>query len=218
MKLLKVTSQPLCWAPVHSNMELSQPTCSFPSLPFSTTPFPSLFSPSKCNHTKCSAPYTPPSIPPSLSSRSHLVNSALLDHFMTSCHMTNHFHSLKKFLLLEDGEFAHSLATGLFQEVPSLLISSPLSPHLPSLPPSSQLVLGHSLRRLTSPAFLNPLLQSALDSSLHGDRQEAQLLSFALEHTPSLIQPHGQPVGHCTHSTTTPIPVFSLCSSPHLLF
>ena len=57
------------------------------------------------------------------------MNSALLDHFMTSCHMTNHFHSLKKFLLLEDGEFAHSLATGLFQEV-SLLSPFPPSPHL----------------------------------------------------------------------------------------
>ena len=31
--------------------------------------------------------------------------------------MTSHFLSLKRFLLLEDGEFAHSLATQLFHKV-----------------------------------------------------------------------------------------------------
>lgn len=50
--------------------------------------------------------------------RNYLVNSALLDHFLSSCHMTNHFLSLKRFLLMEDGEFAHSLATQLFHQVP----------------------------------------------------------------------------------------------------
>ena len=53
--------------------------------------------------------------------RNHLVNAALLDHFLTSCHVTSHFLSLKRFLLLEDGEFAYSLSTQLFHKVSNSL-------------------------------------------------------------------------------------------------
>ena len=45
------------------------------------------------------------------------MNSALLDYFLTSCHVTTHFLSLKRFLLLEDGEFAHTLSSHLFNKV-----------------------------------------------------------------------------------------------------
>jgi gamma-tubulin complex component 6 len=101
-----------------------------------------------------------------LLTQNHLVNSALLDHFLTSCHVTTHFLSLKRFLLLEDGEFAYTLSSHLFNKLRSG---------------------GGS--RMTSPAFLNPLLQSALDSSLHGNSPNAELLTFAVSGSPP-AHPH----------------------------
>ena len=52
---------------------------------------------------------------------------------------------------------------------------------------------------MTSSAFLNPLLQSALGSSLHGDEPNAQLLSFAVCDPPALIHPHGNHPSHPSH-------------------
>jgi gamma-tubulin complex component 6 len=50
--------------------------------------------------------------------------------------------------------------------------------------------LLHGSGGLTSPALLNPLLQSALDSSLHGDSPNAQLLTFAVSPLSKPIQPY----------------------------
>lgn len=54
-----------------------------------------------------------------------------------------------------------------------------------------QLMYGGSRTQLSSPSFLNPLLQSALDSSLHGDSPYTQLLSFAVGRPHTAIQPYG---------------------------
>jgi gamma-tubulin complex component 6 len=75
--------------------------------------------------------------------------------------VTTHFLSMKRFLLLEDGEFAHTLSSHLFNKLRS----------------------GGGAR-MTSPSFLNPLLQSALDSSLHGNSPNAELLTFAVSGSP----------------------------------
>ncbi len=48
------------------------------------------------------------------------MNSALVEHFITEYQISRHFVALKRFLLLEDGEFGHSLATRLFEEVCTL--------------------------------------------------------------------------------------------------
>lgn len=121
--------------------------------------------------------------------RNYLVNSALLDHFLSSCHMTNHFLSLKRFLLMEDGEFAHSLATQLFHQVPPSIPS--VRSVICSVCVCVQLMYGGSAARLSSPAFLNPLLQSALDSSLHGNSPYTQLLSFAVSRPHTPVHPYG---------------------------
>lgn len=54
-----------------------------------------------------------------------------------------------------------------------------------------QLMYGGSRGQLSSPSFLNPLLQSALDSSLHGDSPYTQLLSFAISRPHTAVQPYG---------------------------
>ena len=54
-----------------------------------------------------------------------------------------------------------------------------------------QLLYGGGSARMMSPAFLNPLLQSALDSSLHGDSPNTQLLSFAVVDSAAPSHPHG---------------------------
>ena len=101
--------------------------------------------------------------------RSELVNEALLQHFTQSCDVVRHFLALKRFLLLEDGEFGHALSTRLCE----------------------QLTYGGSWRELASPAFLNPLLTGSLAVSLHGQTTEASQLGFALSHRPRGINPHG---------------------------
>lgn len=103
--------------------------------------------------------------------RSLLVNQALLDHFIQDCHIERHFTALKRFLLLEDGEFAHIISTQLCE----------------------QLAYG-SWKDLYSASFLNPLLNMALESSLHGNSPETSRLSFALSHTPTAVHSHGKPL------------------------
>lgn len=101
--------------------------------------------------------------------RSQLVNQALLEYFFNNCTIKSHFVALKRFLLLEDGEFAHVLSTGLCE----------------------QLAYGSSWRSLCSSSFLNPLLSFALESSVHGRCPQAQRLAFKLKHQPSMIHNHG---------------------------
>lgn len=102
--------------------------------------------------------------------RSHLVNEALLNHFLDSCDIKTHFVAIKRYLLMEDGEFSHVISSRLCE----------------------QLNYSSSSRYLCSPSFLNPLLTFALESSLHGHLPEAQRLAFKLKHQPKLIHTHGE--------------------------
>ena len=44
-----------------------------------------------------------------------------MEHLVEECHVRKHFLVLKRFLLMEDGEFAHTLTTRLFEEVGMLV-------------------------------------------------------------------------------------------------
>ena len=101
--------------------------------------------------------------------RSTLVNEALLRYFLSECHITHHFNVIKWFLLLEDGEFGHALSTRLCEE----------------------LTHGRDWRVLVSPSFLNPLLSTALEVSVHSRCPEAQRISFALKYRPTSLNTHG---------------------------
>ena len=102
------------------------------------------------------------------------MNKALLDHFLTACSIKTHFTAIKRFLLLEDGEFAHVLCTGLCEE----------------------LAYGAVPLYLCSSSFLNPLLRLALESCLHGHTPQAQRLAFKLKYRPTIIHTQGQ--NYCT--------------------
>ena len=64
----------------------------------------------------------------------------------------------------------------------------------------SQLRIG-GVAEMMSPTFLNPLLQSALDSSLHGNSPNAELLTFAVSGSPP-SHPHGIPTLIPSHPHT----------------
>ena len=98
------------------------------------------------------------------------MNKALLDHFLGACSIQTHFTAIKRFLLLEDGEFGHVLCSGLCEE----------------------LAYGARPLYLCSSSFLNPLLRRALESSLHGHTAQAQRLAFNLKHRPTIIHTQGQ--------------------------
>lgn len=53
--------------------------------------------------------------------RADLVNTALVDHFINDLEIKNHFILLKRYLLLEDGEFANVLSSKLFHQVNNTL-------------------------------------------------------------------------------------------------
>lgn len=107
------------------------------------------------------------------------MNKALLDHFLTACSIDTHFTAIKRYLLMEDGEFAHVLCSGLCEE----------------------LAYGAVPLYLSSSSFLNPLLRQALESSLHGHTPQAQRLAFKLKYRPTIIHTQGQ--NYCTLKKTT---------------
>ena len=49
--------------------------------------------------------------------RFKLVNTAIVDYYTTDLNIMTHFITLKRFLLLEDGEFANTLSSRLFEKV-----------------------------------------------------------------------------------------------------
>lgn len=104
----------------------------------------------------------------SLAPRCSLVNSSLLDYFYSHCQLHHHFLTLKRFLLLEDGEFGHALSTKLCEK----------------------LSCASDWRELASPSFLNPLLVSSLEASLHCQSVSSQL-SFSLKYQPHTIHTNG---------------------------
>ena len=98
--------------------------------------------------------------------RASIVNSALVGYFMEGLAIQEHFVAMRRFLLLEDGEFGHVLASALFEAV-----SSP-----------------SAVVRLSSAAFLNPLLTTALQSSIYGDTPHSSRLEFALKYQPAVVK------------------------------
>ena len=49
--------------------------------------------------------------------RISLVNESVLSHFMAELDMNKHFTMLRRYMLMEDGEFSQSLADQLFEKV-----------------------------------------------------------------------------------------------------
>ena len=98
--------------------------------------------------------------------RASIVNLALVGYFMEELAIQEHFVAMRRFLLLEDGEFGHALASALFEAV-----SSP-----------------SAVVRLSSAAFLNPLLTTALQSSIYGDTPHSSRLGFALKYQPAVVK------------------------------
>ena len=98
--------------------------------------------------------------------RASIVNLALVGYFMEELAIQEHFVAMRRFLLLEDGEFGHALASTLFEAV-----SSP-----------------SAVVRLSSAAFLNPLLTTALQSSIYGDTPHSSRLGFALKYQPAVVK------------------------------
>lgn len=51
-----------------------------------------------------------------------MVNAATINYFMDDLKLMEHFETLKKFLLMEDGEFSLSLTQQLFEKVSEFVI------------------------------------------------------------------------------------------------
>ena len=51
-----------------------------------------------------------------------VVNKAVVQYFLDDLDIRSHFDAFRKFLLLEDGEFGHSLCSQLFQKVRTILL------------------------------------------------------------------------------------------------
>ena len=49
--------------------------------------------------------------------RVSVVNKAVVAYFIEDLCIQDHFQAIRHFLLLEDGEFGHALASGLFSKV-----------------------------------------------------------------------------------------------------
>lgn len=107
--------------------------------------------------------------------RASAVNSALVSYFLEELAIQEHFVAMRRFLLLEDGEFGHTLANALFEAV-----SSP-----------------SAVVRLSSAAFLNPLLTTALQSSIYGDTPHSSRLGFALKYQPAVIRTSCESIWLC---------------------
>lgn len=122
--------------------------------------------------------------------RCQLVNQALLDHLISHCQLDHHFLALKRFLLLEDGEFGHALSTKLCQ----------------------QLHFGSDWQVLCSPSFLNPLLASALEFSLHHHSLSAPIqLGFSLLYQPHNIHCNGESACSLLQHNTHPSALSNSC-------
>lgn len=108
------------------------------------------------------------------------MNSALLDYLVSHCKLHHHFITLKRFLLLEDGEFGQALSDRLCH----------------------QLSFGRDWRPLCSPSFLNPLLVSCLEASLQGHSVSPAKLSFFVKYQPNTMHANGkclQAIEKCNH-------------------
>ena len=98
------------------------------------------------------------------------MQEVLLDHFIHQCQLQKHFLAVKRFLLLEDGEFGHALSTKLCGELSS----------------------GRDWRVLYSPSFLRSLLVSSVEASINRDSVDVTCLHLSTRGEPKPIHPNGK--------------------------
>lgn len=97
-----------------------------------------------------------------------LVNKAVVQYFIKDLHIEAHFDAFRKFLLLEDGEFGHSLRSQLFEKISS----------------------GMRPQEFCNTIRLNNIIIEALRLSLYASRIEySNQLTFSLKSIPDVFQP-----------------------------
>nr|XP_022343594.1 gamma-tubulin complex component 6-like isoform X1 [Crassostrea virginica] len=99
-----------------------------------------------------------------LVSQISLVNETLLNYFFVELHLMDHLKTLRRYLLMENGDFAQILSDMLFEKISSSL----------------------GAWETFTPLFLNGALSKALKSSTHTDEKLSENLSFALKYTPGM--------------------------------
>jgi len=109
--------------------------------------------------------------------QARLVNSALLNHLLVDRQLVDHFHALRKYLLLADGEFGRQLVLSLCHLGQTMEQPSQVAGQL-----HSHLWSGAPPPHLLSPASLNRVLDSALAGSVSGSSDPmASHLTFLLD-------------------------------------
>uniref|UniRef100_S4R8P1 Gamma-tubulin complex component 6 n=1 Tax=Petromyzon marinus TaxID=7757 RepID=S4R8P1_PETMA len=104
-----------------------------------------------------------------------IVNKAIVEYYIVDLNVKTHFEALKHFVLLEDGEFAHSLSEQLFAKLAS----------------------GPSPAQLLSPMPLNAILGKALQESQHGDSLPVASLSLAVKRVPDVFKANDPDALNC---------------------
>ncbi|XP_062505293.1 gamma-tubulin complex component 6-like isoform X2 [Corticium candelabrum] len=94
-----------------------------------------------------------------------VVNKAVVAYFIEDLCIQDHFQAIRHFLLLEDGEFGHALASGLFSKLSS----------------------GISSADLCSVGVMNNLLADSLGVSLGAGFDHMSCLSFSLKFRPQAL-------------------------------
>ncbi|XP_023933311.1 gamma-tubulin complex component 6-like [Lingula anatina] len=95
-----------------------------------------------------------------------LVNRSVVNYLMVDLKIDQHFEALRRFLFMEDGEFAQTLSDQLCEK----LAMNPM-PH-----------------EMLNPVFLNNVLNRALRYSIHRETEAAKNISFAVKFLPLVLQ------------------------------
>ncbi|XP_065066356.1 gamma-tubulin complex component 6-like isoform X2 [Rhopilema esculentum] len=96
-----------------------------------------------------------------------LVQTAAVEYFTDTLQIGHHFDAFRKFLLLEDGEFGHSLCNEIFKK--AFVCVSP--------------------KEFCQPSILNNMINKAMQFSVFADKVEsARQLTFSLKWIPDVIR------------------------------
>ncbi|XP_028414465.1 gamma-tubulin complex component 6-like [Dendronephthya gigantea] len=102
-----------------------------------------------------------------LTTQIEMVNSAVVRYFMDNLKLVEHFETLKKFLLMEDGEFSYSLTQQLFEKIST----------------------GVTPEQLCCISSLNSIMAQSIQSSVYACRSEnSSSLSFVLKSIPDIFK------------------------------
>ncbi|CAB3981305.1 Gamma-tubulin complex component 6 [Paramuricea clavata] len=102
-----------------------------------------------------------------LTTQIKVVNSAVVSYFMDNLKLVGHFETLKKFLLMEDGEFSYSLTQQLFEKISS----------------------GVTPQQLCCISTLNSIMAQSIQSSVYACQSEnTRSLSFVLKSIPDIFK------------------------------